>query len=160
MMEKFKISVLLLRAIPPWLMPMSTVTVRSINRHQRGSSSHFDPRITVADDGGRDHDAFFGRWTDHLAHFVTRMKENAFYEVIGEREISHNRNALKDEMIELRGHKAIEKCPYPFRQIELYGPETKKVLVFLTPTLKSAATTIATNCKERRQIDIFFKARK
>ena len=58
-------------------------------------------------------------------YFVTRMKENALYEVVGEKEVPQNRNILKDEMIELRGPKAIEKCPYPLRRIEVYDPETR-----------------------------------
>ena len=121
---------------------------------------HFDPGTIVVDDRGYNDYALFGRWTAQGVYFVTRMKDNALYEVIGDKEVPQNRNVLKDEMIELRGPKAIEKCPYPLRRIEIYDPETEQVLVFLTNNFKLGATTIAAIYKERWQIEIFFKALK
>ncbi len=120
----------------------------------------FDPGTIVVDDRGYNDYALFGQWTFQEVYFVTRMKDNALYEVVGEKEVPQNRNILKDEMIELRGPKAIEKCPYPLRRIEVYDPEKKQVLVFLTNNLKLGATTIAAIYKERWQIEIFFKALK
>ncbi len=120
----------------------------------------FDPGTIVVDDRGYNDYALFGQWTFQEVYFVTRMKDNALYEVVGEKEVPQNRNILKDEMIELRGPKAIEKCPYPLRRIEVYDPEKKEVLVFLTNNLKLGATTIAALYKERWQIEIFFKALK
>ncbi len=120
----------------------------------------FDPGTIVVDDRGYNDYALFGQWTFQEVYFVTRMKDNALYEVVGEKEVPQNRNILKDEMIELRGPKAIEKCPYPLRRIEVYDPEKKEVLVFLTNNLKLGATTIAAIYKERWQIEIFFKALK
>jgi hypothetical protein len=121
---------------------------------------HFDSGTIVVDDRGYNDYALFGRWTAEGVYFVTRMKENALYEVVGENDVPKNRNILKDELIELRGPKAIDKCPYPLRRIEVYDPETKEVLVFLTNNLKLGATTIAAIYKERWQIEIFFKALK
>jgi hypothetical protein len=121
---------------------------------------HFDPGSLVVDDRGYNDYALFGRWTAQGVYFVTRMKDNALYEVVGEKEVPRNRNVLKDEMIELRGTKAIEKCPYPLRRIEVYDPETEEVLVFMTNNFKLGATTIAAIYKERWQIEIFFKALK
>jgi hypothetical protein len=63
-------------------------------------------------------------------------------------------------MIKLRGLKAIEKCPYPLRRIQVYDPATEEVLVFLNNNLKLGATTISAIYKERWQIGIFFKALK
>jgi hypothetical protein len=124
------------------------------------SEFHFAPGTIVVDDRSYNDYDLFGRWTAQGVYFVTRMKNNAVYEVVGERRVPQNRHILKDELIELRGVKAIEKCPYPLRRIEAYDPETDKVLVFLTNQLELGATTIAAVYKDRWQMEIFFKALK
>jgi hypothetical protein len=124
------------------------------------SEFHFAPGTIVVDDRGYNDYDLFGRWTAQGVYFVTRMKDNAVYEVVGERRIPQNHHILKDELIELRGLKAIEKCPYPLRRIEAYDPETDKVLVFLTNQLDLGSTTIAAVYKDRWQMEIFFKALK
>ena len=83
---------------------------------------HFAPGTIVVDDRGYTDYALWGRWCSQRVYFVTRMKDNALYEVVGERKVPQNRHVLKDEMIELRGPQAIEKCPYPLRRIEVYDP--------------------------------------
>jgi len=120
----------------------------------------FAPGTIVVDDRGYNDYKLFGRWTAQGVYFVTRMKGNAVYEVVGERKIPQNRNILKDELIEFRGPGALEKCPYPLRRIEAYDPETQKILVFLTNQLEWGATTIAAIYKDRWQMEIFFKALK
>ena len=136
------------------------ITEGNVSDIKMAHQFHFDPGTIVVDDRGYNDYALFGRWTAQGVYFVTRMKDNALYDVVGEREVPQNRHVLKDEMIELRGHKAIEKCPYPLRRIEVYDPESGEVLVFLTNNLKLGATTIAAIYKERWQIEIFFKALK
>jgi hypothetical protein len=64
---------------------------------------------------------------------------------------------LKDEQIELRGPKAIEKCSYPLRRIEVQGPDPGEILVFLTNNFDLGASTIAAIYKDRWEIEIFFK---
>jgi len=120
----------------------------------------FTPGAVVVDDRGYNDYKLFGQWTAQGVYFVTRMKENAVYEVVGERKLPKNRNILKDELIEFRGPGALEKCPYPLRRIEAYDPETHKVLVFLTNQLEWGATTIAAIYRDRWQMEIFFKALK
>jgi IS4 transposase len=83
------------------------------------------------------------------------MKDNAVYEVVGEKKVPQDRRVLKDEMIELRGAKAIEKCPHPLRRIEVSVPEKEEPLVFLTNNMTLAATTIAAIYKERWRIRSF-----
>ena len=143
-----------------YLPSFALITEGNVSDVKVARQFHFDPGAIVVDDRGYNDYALFGRWTTQGVYFVTRMKDNALYEVVGEKEVPQNRNVLKDEMIELRGPKAIETCPHPLRRIEVYDPETEKVLVFLTNNLKLGATTIAAIYKERWQIEIFFKALK
>jgi hypothetical protein len=143
-----------------YLPSFALITEGNVSDVKVARQFHFDPGAIVVDDRGYNDYALFGRWTAQGVYFVTRMKDNALYEVVGEKEVPQNRNVLKDEMIELRGPKAIEKCPHPLRRIEVYDPETEEVLVFLTNNLKLGATTIAAIYKERWQIEIFFKALK
>jgi hypothetical protein len=121
---------------------------------------HFAPGTIVIDDRGYTDYDLFGQWTTQKVYFVTRMKDNALYEVVGEKKVPQNRHVLKDELIELRGIRAIEKCPYPLRRIEVCDPQTGEILVFLTNHLDLGATTIAAIYRDRWQIEIFFKALK
>jgi len=143
-----------------YLPSFAVITEGNVSDVRVARQFHFDPGTIVVDDRGYNDYALFGRWTAQGVYVVTRMKDNALYEVVGEREVPQNSHVLKDEMIELRGTKAIEKCPYPLRRIEVYDPQTEQVLVFLTNNLKLGATTIAAIYKERWQIETFFKALK
>jgi hypothetical protein len=143
-----------------YLPSFAIITEGNVSDVKVARQFHFDPGTIVVDDRGYNDYALFGRWTAQGVYFVTRMKDNALYEVVGEGEVPQNRHVLKDEMIELRGTKAIEKCPYPLRRIEVYDPKTEEVLVFLTNNLNLGATTIAAIYKERWRIETFFKALK
>ncbi len=143
-----------------YLPAFAVVTEGNVSDVKVARQFHFDPGTIVVDDRGYNDYALFGEWTAQAVYFVTRMKDNALYDVVGEKEVPQGRHILKDELIELRGPKAIETCPYPLRRIEVYDPEAEEVLVFLTNNLNLGATTIAAIYKERWQIEIFFKALK
>lgn len=117
----------------------------------------FDPGTIVVYDRGYNDYGLFAQWTAQGVFFVTRMKDNALYEAVGDKDVPKNRNILRDEMIQLTGLKAEEKCPQPLRRIEVSLPETKETLVFLTNNMDLGATTIAAIYKDRWQIEIFFK---
>lgn len=120
----------------------------------------FDPGTILADDRGYNDYELFGRWTAQGVFFVTRLKANALYEVVGDRPVPLNRNVLKDQLIELRGARAEEKCPHPLRLITFYDPDKDKIFLFLTNHMDLGASTIAAIYKDRWQIEIFFKALK
>jgi IS4 transposase len=143
-----------------YLPSFARITEGNVSDIKVARQFHFDPGTIVVDDRAYNDYALFGRWTAEGVYFVTRMKDNALYEVVGEKAVPKNRNILKDEMIELRGLKAIEKCPYPLRRIEVFDPDTEEVLVFLTNNMDLGATTIAAIYKERWEIETFFKALK
>ena len=136
------------------------ITEGNVSDIKAARQFHFDPGTIVVDDRGYNDYALFGRWTAQGVYFVTRMKDNALYKVVGQAKVPQNRHVLKDEMIELTGSKAIEKCPSPLRRIEVYDPEKEEVLVFLTNNLDLGATTIAAIYKDRWKIETFFRALK
>jgi hypothetical protein len=120
----------------------------------------FDPGTIVVYDRGYNDFELFGKWTAQGVFFVTRMKENTLYQVIGEKSPPAHSNIVKDELIELTGYQAQEKCPFPLRRIELYDAEKNEILVFLTNHQDLGARTVAAIYKDRWQIEIFFKALK
>jgi hypothetical protein len=117
----------------------------------------FPPGTMVVDDRAYNDYRLFAQWISQGVYFVTKMKDNAIYEVLGERGVPQNRNIRKDELIQLTGSGAREKCPDPLRRIEAYDPETEEVHVFLTNHMDLGSTTIAAIYKDRWQIEIFFK---
>jgi len=143
-----------------YLPSFAIITEGNVSDIKVAHQFHFDPGTIVVDDRGYNDYALFGKWTAQEVYFVTRMKENALYEVVGEKNVPQNRNIIKDELIEFKDPKAREKCPYPLRRIELFDPGKKEVLVFLTNNLDLGATTIASIYKDRWQIELFFKALK
>jgi hypothetical protein len=121
---------------------------------------NFEPYTIVVDDRGYNDYRLFGHWTADHVYFVTRMKENTVYEVVEEKPIDLGSDILKDEIIELSGQGAFEKCPYRLRRIEYWNEKKKEVLVFLTNHLKLSAMTIAAIYKDRWEIETFFRALK
>jgi len=117
----------------------------------------FSPGTIVVDDRAYNDYRLFAQWISQGVYFVTKMKDNALFEVIGERAIPQNRNIHKDQLIQLTGYGAREKCPHPLRRIEAYDPEAQEVHVFLTNHMDLGSTTIAAIYKDRWQIEIFFK---
>lgn len=64
--------------------------------------------------------------------FVTRLKSNASYEVIDERELPINRDILSDELIKFTGYNARKDCPIPLRRIVVWDAANQKEIILLT----------------------------
>lgn len=121
---------------------------------------HFAPDTIVVDDRGHNDYRLFAKWTEAGVYFVTRMKDNALFEVVEERAVPQHRNILKDQTIRLAGTGAQEKCPHLPRRVEAVREDTGGVLVFITNHHALGASTIAAIYKDRWQIELFFKALK
>jgi hypothetical protein len=121
---------------------------------------HLNPGSIVAMDRGYNDYELFGLWTERGIIFVTRLKDNALYEVVESREVPQNRNIVSDEIIRLTGVKAEQKCPHLLRRIVVWDEENERELVLLTNDQKFGASTIASIYKERWEIELFFKALK
>jgi IS4 transposase len=116
----------------------------------------FASGTVVVDDRGYNDYGLFARWTEQGVLFVTRMKDNAQFEVIEEREAPQNRGILFDETIRLTGTGAAPKCSHLLRRVGAVHPESGEILVFLTNHHTLGASTIAAIYKDRWKIELFF----
>jgi putative transposase len=94
------------------------------------------------------------------AFFVTRLKENATVEIIGERK-AEGENILEDQMIKFKNKhpRGGKKNLYsePLRRIVVKIDGDKKPLVFVTNLLELSAGSISKLYKARWGIELFFK---
>jgi hypothetical protein len=114
----------------------------------------------VAIDRGYNDYALFGKWTDRGVFFVTRLKDNAAYEVVESAMGPLPRHILADELIRFTGAQAIKNCPHPIRRVVVWDPINEREIVLLTNLLHFGPTTIAAIYKDRWEIELFFKALK
>ena len=113
----------------------------------------------LAFDRGYTDYSWFADLSRQGVYFVTRMKDNADYIVVEERELPHRKGLLRDQVIGFyQQARDGEECY--FRRIEFYDEQQDRVLVFLTNHLTLAAATVAEVYKQRWQIELFFKALK
>ncbi len=92
----------------------------------------FAPDTIVGEDRGDNDYRLFAEWTDAGVCFVTRMKDNAQFEVVEERAPPQNRNILNDQTIRLTGTGAQKKCPHLLRRVEAVREDTGDRRVCLT----------------------------
>jgi len=112
--------------------------------------------VLVMDRGYNDYD-WFEELTDQGVFFVTRMKDNADYDVVEKRKTPEKSSVVSDEVIFFyRMAKAGKQCF--FRRIEVWDKDQQKALVFRTNHLEFGATTIAAIYKDRWKVELFFKA--
>jgi len=116
------------------------------------------PGSVVAMDRGYNDYKLFSLWTEKDIFFVTRLKENADYEVLYEYEVPLNRNILSDEIIVFTNYYAQKDCPHMLRKVTVWDPVNEKEIALLTNHLEFGASTISAIYKDRWQIELFFKA--
>jgi hypothetical protein len=115
--------------------------------------------IVVMDRGYNDY-ALFGKWTAEEIYFVTRLKDNAAYEVTAECTVPQNRKVRSDQLIRFTGDKAQSNCPCLLRRVVAWDEVNQQEIVLLTNLLAFGSTTVATIYKDRWQIELFFKTLK
>jgi len=115
--------------------------------------------IVVMDRGYNDY-ALFGKWTAEEIYFVTRLKENAAYQVTAECAVPQNRNIRSDHLIRFVGGKAHKDCPAVLRRVVVWDAVNQREIVLLTNLLAFGSTTIAALYQDRWEVELFFKALK
>jgi hypothetical protein len=118
----------------------------------------FEPgTILVFDRGYTDYD-WFWRLTLQGVYFITRMRWNAFYEVVEARPLPSVGSVIRDEIVRV-GHRRYCR-PVELRRMAVRDEKSGEEVVFLTNHPHLAARTIAQIYRDRWQIEIFFKALK
>jgi IS4 transposase len=120
----------------------------------------FAPGTILAIDRGYNDYEWFRELTQEEVYFVTRMKENAVYEVQEELEIPKNGNVVRDQIVSFPRLAREGEDPVLFRRVEIWDEQKQEALVFLSNLLGFGATTIAAIYKDRWQVELFFKALK
>lgn len=89
--------------------------------------------------------------------FVTKLRNNGLYRVIGQHSNSSSKRIISDEVIEFTGKFAQVDYPDRLRLVTAYDEERKSTIRILTNNFKFAATTIADIYRSRWQIETFFR---
>lgn len=123
---------------------------------------HFQPGTIVVFDKGYADYAWWKRLSQDNVFFVTRLREDAKVEVLGQRAVpERQQHILGDEEIKLVGYRQSEKDHLGgLRRIRVWDEEHQKELVFVTNLQHLAASTIAEIYRDRWQIETFFKSLK
>ena len=117
----------------------------------------FEPgTVVVMDRGYIDYD-WFVQLTHQGVYFVTRLKDNASFEVVENLKVPAASDILKDQIIFFY-NQAVPDRGHFFRIVEIWDEEKQRSFTFLTNNMKFAASTIASTYKDRWQVELFFKA--
>jgi hypothetical protein len=115
--------------------------------------------IVAVDRGYCDFDLFY-QWNKSGVYFVTRLKDNAAYEVVENRQVPLRSNVRLDQIIRLTGPKTSLKYPEVLRRVVVWDEENQQMVELLTNHLRFGATTIADIYRDRWEIELFFKVLK
>jgi hypothetical protein len=124
-----------------------------------GRALRFAPGTIVAMDKGYVDYRWWKQITEDGAYFVSRLKEDLHYEVLKERKLPQKSPVPRDCWIRIA---ATPQRPFELvlRLVTIFDEDKQQELTFITSHLGFGATTIARIYKERRQIELFFKALK
>ena len=98
----------------------------------------------------------FDQWTEQNRFFVTRLKENAHYEVLEENNIEPFPDVLKDQHILLKYKDKQVSRTVTLRLITYCDPVSGEILRFLTNMMGHTAMTITLIYKNRWVIEVLF----
>lgn len=114
--------------------------------------------IYVFDKGYNDYKAF-KKFGEHKTGFVTRIKDNAVYEIIETNEISEHIHSgvLEDEIIEITVKENETVSKLKLRKVRFYDRALKREFEFLTNLFDMRPDLVAAIYKLRWQIELLFK---
>ena len=119
---------------------MAQVTGRDI---AIGRTLRFPKGSLVAIDRGYNDYAWYKQLNDKDIYFVTRIKKDAAYRVVGRVAVLKSKGLTSDQRIMFTGAKTSRQCPIPLRRIGYRDAETGKHYVFLTHIDENGKTQTA-----------------
>jgi hypothetical protein len=117
----------------------------------------FSPGAMLVFDRGYEDRKWWRKLSAQGVWFVSRLKDSTGYVIVEQRPTAAGSTILRDEAIQLAGEMDPEQAPR-LRRIEIWLEDRQDTMVFVSSHLKLAASTIAAIYKDRRQIELFFKA--
>jgi hypothetical protein len=142
------------------------VTAAKVHDSKFLNELSLNPFSMVVFDKAYNHYRLFAKWTEKQIWFVTRMKDNAVYEVgqiVSENTIPEGKaGVLKEEMVNLcykENQKDKEVQKLSLRRIT-YQDDQGRMYVFITNNMQLTAQDIADIYKQRWQIELLFKKMK
>jgi IS4 transposase len=118
------------------------------------------PGSIVAIDRGYCDFSVFYNWTKTGVFFVTRLRDNAAYDIVEDRPVPQRSNILSDQLIRFIGPKTSLKYPELLRRVVVWDELNQRKIELLTNHLVFGATTIGKIYKDRWEIELFFKVLK
>ncbi|MCC9041175.1 IS4 family transposase [Myroides sp. M-43] len=117
-----------------------------------------DNTIYVFDKGYNDYKAF-KHFSEHQTGFVTRIKDNASYDIIETNQIPEHLHSgvLQDQIIEVNIKENNILAKLKLRKVKFYDRENKRVFEFITNLFELRADMITALYKLRWQIELVFK---
>ncbi len=140
----------------------SFVRITEARRHDRtvASGLPLTPGSIVAYDRAYNDYRLFAHWTESGVFFVTRLKDDAPFDLVEKHHPPRSRGIVNDWTIRLTGVGADAKCPHLLRRVSVWDEANGRVIVLLTNHFTFGASTIAAIYKDRWEIELFFKTLK
>lgn len=124
-----------------------------------GRTLRFAPGTVVVMDKGYVDYPWWQRLSEDGVFFVTRLKQDLKYTILGENPLPTKGGVRGDHWIEIASTQQ-RRYKQVLRVVTIWDEEKQEELAFLTNHFEFGATTIARVYKERWQIELFFKALK
>lgn len=91
------------------------------------------------------------------AYFVVRCKEPVSFKALESRPVDKGNGFKCDQTVRLKSNWSEKSFPESLRKIRLYDAEHKVMLVLLTNNFSLSAETVGQLCRQRWQVELFFK---
>ena len=115
--------------------------------------------IIAVDRGYYDFELLY-RWNKAGVFFVTRLKDNAAYEVVQNHAPPQRGNIIFDQTIRFTGYSTRHKYPELLRRVVVWDEENRRRVELLTNHHCFGATTIGQIYRDRWEVELFFKVLK